>query len=107
MKKRLRKKFRVGEFREFGFEVKIRLDPALDEEAHWEFLDRWDEEFVDPNGLADGGTLGPEWDFFVWKATRGTLTEEHRKLAKAWLRQAPRVAGFDIGPLRDVHYGWE
>ena len=56
--RRLRKKHRLGEYVEYGFEVKATFGPDLNEAALDAFLDRF-LAFADAHGLASGGGLGP------------------------------------------------
>lgn len=106
-KRRLRKKLRVGEFQELGFEVEIRFAPG-DEPAFDDALDAW-IEFVESRswlfgggGTVDLGKLGG----FVVKDGRGTLTEADRAAAEAWLKEAAWVEGFQVGSLKDAWHGW-
>jgi uncharacterized protein len=54
MRRRLRKKRRLGEFIELGFLVRAELVPALDDPAFDAFLDRWIDA-VEARGLVFGG----------------------------------------------------
>ena len=65
MNKRLRKKKRVGEFRELGFRVRFET-PGLSAEQVDALCDCWLAEAIEPNGLSCGGCCGPvEWDGLV------------------------------------------
>lgn len=102
MKKRLRKKLRLGEFREFGFDVKFRLQPGLDDDAIWRLSDAFLEQAIEGNGLVCGGGCGRAWDVFVTRAGRGTATEQHRTAVTAWLQQHHWVSDIEVGPLIDA-----
>ena len=68
MNRRLRKKKRVGEFQELGFEVSYRIAPQVPEDARNELLWRFIIEAVEANGLAVGGGGGEDHNSFVVSA---------------------------------------
>ncbi len=106
-KRRLRKKLRVGEFQELGFEVEIRFAPG-DEPAFDDALYVW-IDFVESRDWSFGGggsVEGRKLDGFIAKDGRGTLTEADRAAAEGWLKEASWVEGFQVGPLRDAWHGW-
>jgi uncharacterized protein YggL (DUF469 family) len=107
MKKRLRKKRYVGEFRELGFEVIGRLCAGLSAEDFSAFLDRW-IDIVEARRLAFGGG-GSDGEFggFVTRAGRGCATDEDRSALKAFLESDPAVLHHEVGQLRDSWYGWD
>lgn len=105
MKKRLRKKKRVGEFRELGFRVQFAT-PGMSSEQEEALCDRWLEEAIESNGLICGGAFGPEeWDGFVQLDRRGSATEEHRKAIQKWLESQSQVKKVQVSPLVDAWYG--
>ena len=57
MKKRVGKKKRLGEFREFGFKADFRFPKQLDPEARNELLNRFIRDVIEGTGLrfGDGG----------------------------------------------------
>lgn len=95
--RRLRKKLRVGEFQQFGFEVSFRLREVRDDQL----VDFWDAFILDAierNGLAfGGGTNG-----FVHPWGRGSANESHRELVRTWLTARPEVVSAQVGPLIDA-----
>ena len=105
MKKRLRKKLHVGEFQEFGFNLTIKFTEENTNEALDAFVESFLDEVIDPNGLDFGGG-GDRFDFagFVVLATRGSVTDEHRALANAWLEKRDEVVSFEVGELVDAWY---
>lgn len=106
MKKRLRKKRRIGEFREDCFEITIRFDPSL----NFEELDAVSDEFIsmiENNGLQFGGGGNATWTGIVEGPWRGTVTAADREKVLAWLHAHPKVVDVSAGPLRDAWYGWE
>lgn len=101
MKKRLRKKRRVGEFREFGFELKFRLSDGLDEAGLDGFWDEFIGEAIEAQGLMCGGGCGRVWDVFIARPGRHSATEDDRREVRAWLDRHPHVAEVYAGPLVD------
>ncbi len=100
MRRRLRKKRKLGEFRQYIFRVVIRTE-GLDQVQGLDFLDCWLETAVEPYDLGfGGGGRQNDWDGYI-QANRKTATEEHRRLIEDWLKAEPRVCEYGIGPLID------
>jgi uncharacterized protein YggL (DUF469 family) len=104
MKKRLRKKFRLGEFTEFEFQVDFKMketpDPAAVDALLGTFLDD-----IEARGLVGGGTFSNQGDFsFSLYANRAkvAVTEEHRQAVTNWLSSNPAIASHTVGPLVDA-----
>ncbi|MGH7466783.1 MAG: 50S ribosome-binding protein YggL [Longimicrobiales bacterium] len=107
MKKRLRKKKRVGEFRELAFPVAFRLDANLDEDAVDAFLDEL-LAAVEARNLSFIGSGHVEWYGAVSHLGRGSATAEDQAFVQQLLDQDPRVQATVIGALRDAWHGdWE
>lgn len=63
MKKRLRKKKRVGEFQEYAFGAGMRLDDSLDAQSVDEIFDYFIEKAIEDNELGVfGGGQGFEFE---------------------------------------------
>lgn len=108
MRRRLRKKKRLGEFRELGFDVSYLPVAGTTESDNERFLDAFIESAVEANGLAcsGGGFPGRTMEFFVTRSgLRPSTTEGDRRLVHAWLEARPDVASFTVGGLRDAWYG--
>lgn len=102
MKRRLRKKKRLGEFRELGFEIRCELGASTFDERD-AMLDRW-IAFVESRGLGFGGGVREGLiDGFVIRLPRDSATEEDRAAVAAFLATEPLVLGCDVGRLRDTH----
>lgn len=102
MKKRLRKKLRLGEFQELGFEVRFRLPDDFNEADLEAFWDAFIAGAIEEAGLMCGGGCGREWDVFVCRPDRQSATEEDRRAIALWLERYSRVADIHIGPLVDA-----
>lgn len=107
MKKRLRKKKHLGEFKELGFEVRGDLRPGLSNHDIDAFVDRL-IEVVEGRSLAFGGGAGRDGklDGFVTCAERGSATEQDHAALVAFLDGAPEVARHEVCALRDAWHGW-
>lgn len=102
MKKRIRKKLHVGEFKEMGFAVRFRIAADVDEDGLNTFLDTFLSEVVEGNGMGFGGGGNHEWEGFITMMERGSTTEEHRALIDRWLGDNPQVEEHEVGPLEDA-----
>lgn len=99
MKKRLRKKKRVGEFRELGFAVVATLKTEADALP---VLGRL-VVAVERLGLAFGGGVSETaLDGFVTLAKRGSATDDHRKAVEAFFAGESAVASHEVAPLVDA-----
>lgn len=102
MKKRLRKKKHVGEFRELGFEVRATLHNEISPEQHEAFVDQW-IELVEARGLAfGGGGRAPVFEGFVTRAARGSASEHDRGALSVFLAEHHTVAAHQVGDLVDA-----
>ena len=99
MRRRLRKKKRVGEFQEFGVELEIVLRAGVDLDA---FLDDFLRDAVEANGLAfGGGGRGNRLSGFLELGRRDTCQSILEKVA-AWLAAENRIEKFTVGEPVDA-----
>jgi uncharacterized protein len=107
MRRRLRKKKRLGEFTELGFEVRAELTPDLDDAGFEAFIDRCIEA-VEARRLGFGGG-GRREDFagFVTQLGRGSATEHDRTAMVTFLSSDPAVVRHAVGPLVDAWHSIE
>ncbi|MBI2876649.1 MAG: DUF469 family protein [Candidatus Tectomicrobia bacterium] len=106
MRKRLRKKLRLGEFQELMFALRLRLAPMGLKELD-AFLETFLTECMEANGLGFNGSWGEEAEGFVMHLGRGPLTEENRDQVVTWFRGRGEVVEVEAGPLVDAWYGPE
>ena len=101
MKKRLRKKLRLHEFQEMGFEVQFDF---THEKSEAEINTFWDEkiEFVESQGLFIGGSIT---NFFATADHRKSTKLEQREALLNWLNARADVKDVVVGPLRDAWHG--
>ena len=107
MKRRLRKKKRIGEFKELGFEVLADLRDGLLPNELDAFLDRWINA-VEARQLAFGGGGGGhdgKFEGFVARAGRGSASDEDRAMFAAFLESDAAVIRHEVRKLRDAWYG--
>jgi uncharacterized protein len=97
MKRRLRKKHRVGEFAECGFELHFSLPSHWDEAEQLRFWDRAIGR-IESLGLAVGGGVGATWDVFVsCLAGRGSVAPAQQQALVDWLAAEPDVSALQAG----------
>ena len=111
MKKRLRKKFRLGEFREMGFDLTFALRdgvPLNQNGINVSFCDQF-LDFAEARRCGFGGACGQKWNGFVMYLWEGSVTEVHRQEIREYLIYHPDVQADTVacGPLRDAIHGWE
>jgi uncharacterized protein YggL (DUF469 family) len=103
VKKRLRKKLRLGEFQEFGFEVFFRLADNTPDHIFESVIDAFISHAIEANGLVcGGGGKNSGWNVFVTLDQRGSATDEHRQAVQRWLEKRAEVKDIGIGPLVDA-----
>ncbi len=107
MRKRLRKKKRMGEFQELGFSVTFRFSKDLSIEESNKLNDDFIGKAIEQNGLVcGGGSTDNEWEVFVTlDEPRGSTTEQHRHAVENWLSNDSRITEYEVGPLVDAWYG--
>jgi len=107
MKKRLRKKKRLGEFQEFGFETGFRFSKELNNDSRNQFIDKFIKYAIEDNGLQFGGGGNEnEWLGFVSiDKSRGSATVYHQKKVEEWYISQTDVIEYYISELLDAWYG--
>jgi uncharacterized protein len=102
MNRRQRKKARLGEFIELGFELTFALPSAWSDADTDGFSDRAIDK-IESLGLSVGGGTGHVWDVFVTAfAPRTSVTESQRQALLNWLNADPAVSALRVGPLSDA-----
>ena len=103
LKRRLRKKYRVGEFREFGFQIEVKFKPDLSE------ADKIYDEFIkeiESQKLSFGGGSSFEYlhGFITAFKNYRSPTPVQREMLKNWLESRPEISGSQVGNLVDAWY---
>ena len=102
--RRLRKKLRVDEFQELGFDLSWRFAEGTSEDAMDALLDDLIAEVIVPNKLAFAADGELEWDAMICTEALGKCTEEQRQQVESWL-SAKGVLDLEVRPLFDLWYG--
>jgi uncharacterized protein len=105
MKKRLRKKLHLGEYREFGFNVTFTC-PCDQYEIDKFLEDFWDAIEINETICCGGGGV-KEWHFYVYGRSRASATETDRLNVLTWLEGQSEVTDIVVGPLVDSWWGWK
>ena len=98
---RLRKKLRVDEFQELGFDIAWKLDENTDSVAIDAFIVKFFNEVIEPNGLGFGGEGDVLWHGIVCTQKLGKCTQEHRAIVEKWLTENGATA-VSVSELYDV-----
>jgi len=99
--RRLRKKLRVDEFQELGFDLAWQLPRESSNEAVDDFLSKFFNEVIEPNGLGFGGEGDTLWHGIICTQKLGKCTDEHRNIVEKWLTENGAVA-VSVSELYDV-----
>lgn len=83
--RRLRKKLRVDEFKELGFDVAWQLEESITSDELDGFIDRFFAEVIQPNGLGFGGEGDTLWHGLICTQKLGSCNDEHRAAVEKWL----------------------
>ncbi|WP_440875778.1 50S ribosome-binding protein YggL [Thalassotalea sp. PLHSN55] len=83
--RRLRKKLRVDEFQELGFDIAWQLPKDSNDQEVDSFLDKFFAEVIQPHGLGFGGEGDTLWHGLICTQKIGKCTPEHQKTVETWL----------------------
>ncbi len=105
MKKRLRKKYRVGEFRELCFHFTFDYKGDVESAECEQFLQALIEDCIEANGLNCNGSITEDGCNITAIAEDPTLTSEGQRLAvKSWLEAREDVLVHTFSELEDAWY---
>ncbi|QFU21806.1 DUF469 family protein [Shewanella eurypsychrophilus] len=99
--RRLRKKLRVDEFQEFGFDINWSFDKSVSEEQIDTLVDEFINEVIDPRQLGFHGGGHKEWEGIIATQEIGKCTEEDRAAASDFW-QGKAVSNVTVGELYDI-----
>ncbi|WP_371185744.1 YggL family protein [Thalassotalea maritima] len=103
--RRLRKKLRVDEFQELGFDVAWTFLEGTSNADIDAFIDRFFAEVIEPNGLGFAGEGDLVWHGLVCTQKLGQCTDEHRQAVKTWLTDNG-VSAVEVSELYDVWWAF-
>lgn len=99
--RRLRKKLRVDEYQELGFDIAWKLKEGTDSQAIDTFVDRFVAEVIEPNGLGFGGEGDLIWHGLICTQKLGKCSEEQRTIVEKWLNNND-VESVSVSDLYDI-----
>jgi uncharacterized protein YggL (DUF469 family) len=99
--RRIRKKLRVDEFQELGFDVAWQLKEGINGEELDAFISKFFAEAIQPNELGFGGEGDTLWHGLICTQALGSCTEEHRTAVEKWLT-ANGATSVAVSDLYDV-----
>jgi uncharacterized protein len=110
MRKRLRKKKHLGEFRKLGFDVDCRLKQDLSASDFDRFIDDFIEQAIEAHGLQFGGGGSPQMGWTGGISCEGrydSTTEADRTIVENWLKLRNEVVSFRLSGFYDCWYDTE
>lgn len=102
MNKRLRKKHHLGEFKQFGFQVRADLRADASDADLDAFFERWLDVLEKHDLLFSGSAGRGKFEGFIMRAGRDSATEEDRQAIKASLAGDALFLGNEIDELSDA-----
>lgn len=102
--RRIRKKLRVEEFKELGFEVSWQFPKGTDDAKIDSIVDGLIKEVIDVNGLGFAGGGDLEWEGIVCTQSIGQCTDEQRVAVKTYL-EAQSLENVEVTELFDLWWG--
>ncbi|MFQ6370152.1 50S ribosome-binding protein YggL [Shewanella sp. YIC-542] len=102
--RRLRKKLRVDEFQELGFDVSWRFADSLSEDEIDAQVDRFIAEVIEPRELGFHGGGHRLWDGVIATQRLGKCTDEDRQAVVAFL-ESLNAQEVEVSALYDIWWG--
>jgi len=100
--RRLRKKLRVDEFQELGFDIAWKFKDDITGDELDDFITRFFADVIEPNGLGFGGEGDTLWHGIVCTQQIGKCTDEQRALVEKWFKDN----GIDTISVSDLYDVW-
>ncbi|MCT8985696.1 50S ribosome-binding protein YggL [Shewanella phaeophyticola] len=102
--RRLRKKLRVDEFQEFGFDINWTFDESVSEQDIDALVDQFIDEVIEPRQLGFHGGGHKEWEGIIATQAIGKCTEDDIAAVQAFWQSKP-VSGIEVSALYDIWWG--
>ncbi|KFZ39252.1 hypothetical protein HR45_02370 [Shewanella mangrovi] len=99
--RRLRKKLRVDEFQELGFDVAWRFPDDIAEDEIDAQVDKFIEQVIEPRGLGFHGGGHHVWDGIVATQRIGKCTDEDRQAVEDFWK-SQQVLEVSVTDLYDI-----
>jgi len=102
LKRRLRKKFHLGEFQQFGFEVSVNFKKGLSEVRFDKFWNDFIDEIESNNLLFGGGGDNKTWQGIVTSQKRfASPSVDEKRNISIWLENRSEVENCKAGEFLD------
>lgn len=102
--RRIRKKLRVDEFKELGFEVSWKFPAGTEDTQIDNIIDGLINDVIDVNGLGFAGGGDLEWEGIVCTQKIGQCTDAQREAVKAYL-EGLSLENVEVTELFDLWWG--
>ncbi|GIU51585.1 MULTISPECIES: 50S ribosome-binding protein YggL [Shewanella] len=102
--RRLRKKLRVDEFQELGFDVVWTFEESISEEDIDKTVDEFIDQVIEPRNLGFHGGGHKMWEGIIATQQIGKCTEEDVAAVKAFW-EAKKVSELEVSALYDIWWG--
>ncbi|ASJ97556.1 MULTISPECIES: YggL family protein [Shewanella] len=87
--RRLRKKLRIDEFQELGFDVNWTFEDSVSEEQIDDIVDQFIDQVIEARKLGFHGGGHKEWEGIIATQTIGKCTEEDRQAVSDFWKNQP------------------
>ncbi|NKF50035.1 DUF469 family protein [Shewanella sp. WXL01] len=101
--RRLRKKLRVDEFQELGFDVNWTFEDSVTESQIDEIVDKFIDDVIEARKLGFHGGGHKEWEGIIATQTLGKCTEEDMAAVKAFWAEQP-AKDVEVSALYDLYW---
>lgn len=101
---RLRKKLRVDEFQELGFDIQWTFEDSVSETDIDALVDEFIDQVIEPRQLGFHGGGHKEWEGIIATQAIGKCTQEDVDAVKAFWQAKP-VKDIEISELYDIWWG--
>lgn len=102
--RRLRKKLRIDEFQEMGFDVSFNFPVGTAEQTIDALVDAFIDEVIEPRALAFAGSGHLAWEGMVCTQKLGKCSQDDRAAVQGWLTSKGMEAVV-VTELFDIWYG--
>lgn len=108
MKKRLRKKYHLGEFKVHCFDFTFKYKGELFSPEEEQFYDDFIMNCIEGNGLNCGGGSSADgtWEFTAHTVDKTRSIEAQREAVKQWLEAREDVQFESYSELKDAWYDY-
>lgn len=108
-KKRLRKKYHLGEFKVHCFDFSFHYNGAPFSPEEDKFYDAFILDCIEGNGLNCGGGSSPDglWEFTAHSVDKSKRIEDQREDVKRWLEARDDVQFHGYSELKDAYYDYD